>query len=212
MCCVADGRGRERCAEGRVCQPRQHHGQLPEGEGCTCRASQLLGPQVCGVSDGTHSQSRRCAPRPALSEPQGVTRLLSEGLGVSSGEAGQGLRGAPCGRAGGRWSWQALLLRPPECCEHTQPCCRDLRRRGLQCLHMSPCTGFHLCLRVSHKWNLCGFKAFVFEGQVTAFPWSLARRPGLRFPVLPTLPQMCLHFSSEGLAERVWVFGGRQRP
>lgn len=32
VCCVADGRGCERRAEGSVRQPRQHHGQLPEGE------------------------------------------------------------------------------------------------------------------------------------------------------------------------------------
>lgn len=46
MCCVADWRGRERRAEGSVCQPRQHRGRLPEGEGRSRRAPVNAG---CGL-------------------------------------------------------------------------------------------------------------------------------------------------------------------
>ncbi|KAI2545690.1 drebrin like [Homo sapiens] len=43
---TGDRRGRERCAEGSLCQPRQHHGQLPEGGPCD---HQRTGRGGCGA-------------------------------------------------------------------------------------------------------------------------------------------------------------------
>uniref|UniRef100_A0A8C8ZVQ1 Drebrin like n=1 Tax=Prolemur simus TaxID=1328070 RepID=A0A8C8ZVQ1_PROSS len=52
---TGDWRGRERCAEGGLRQPRQHHGQLPEGEARrdllhSEQASHLELPQVPGCA------------------------------------------------------------------------------------------------------------------------------------------------------------------